>query len=295
MNWKNALLVCAMTSLVPGPISAVEIIAHRGASFDAPENTVAAMRLGYEQAADASELDIYMTKDQRVVVLHDRDTARVSGVTNKPGETVLEDLRRLPAGQWGKWKGSQFTETIPSLEEMLAVVPRGKRIFIEVKCGLEVLPELARVLHASGLNDRQLVIIGFDYQTMLQTKAQLPRLQVFWLAGADKNKKYPPVEDLIAKARAAGFDGLNLEQGFPIDSAFVKRVRKAGLKLYTWTVDDPVVARQLAEAGVNGITTNRPKWLRKQLECPGALKAPSLNAGLALTQIPSERADVDAL
>jgi len=214
-------------------------------------------------------LDIYLTKDQRIVVLHDRDTARVSGVTNKPAETVFEDLRRLPAGQWGKWKGSQFAETIPSLEEMLAVVPRGKRIFIEIKCGPEVLPELARVLHASGLNNRQLVIIGFDYETMLQTKAQFPRLRVFWLVGADKNKKYPPVKDLIAKARAASLDGLNLEQGFPIDSAFVKQVRKAGLKLYTWTVDDPVVARRLAEAGVDGFTTNRPKWLREQLSAQG--------------------------
>jgi glycerophosphoryl diester phosphodiesterase len=269
MNWKYALIVCAMTSLLTGPISAVEIIAHRGASFDAPENTVAAMRLGYEQAADAGELDIYLTKDRRIVVLHDGDTARVSSVTNKPAETVLEDLRRLPAGQWGKWKGSQFAETIPSLEEMLAVVPRGKRIFIEVKCGAEILPELARVLHASGLNNRQLAIIGFDYETMLLAKAQLPRLQVFWLVGVGKHKKYPPVEELIAKAKKAGFDGLNLEQGFPIDSAFVKQVRGAGLKLYTWTVDDPVVARRLAEAGVDGITTNRPKWLREQLSAQG--------------------------
>jgi glycerophosphoryl diester phosphodiesterase len=269
MNWKNALLVCAMTTFITSPISAVEIIAHRGASFDAPENTVAAMRLGFEQAADAGELDIYMTRDQRIVVLHDRDTSRVSGVTNKPAETVLEDLRRLPAGQWGKWKGSQFAETIPSLEEMLAVVPKGKRIFIEVKCGPEVLPELARVLHGSGLNNRQLVIIGFDYETMLQAKAQLPHLRVYWLVGADKNKKYPPVKDLISKAKAASLDGLNLEQGFPIDSAFVKQVHKAGLKLYTWTVDDPVVASRLAQAGVDGITTNRPKWLREQMSAQG--------------------------
>jgi glycerophosphoryl diester phosphodiesterase len=243
----------------------VEIIAHRGASFDAPENTVASLRLGYQQEADAGELDIHLTLDQRIVVLHDDDTARVSGVTNNAAETLLDDLRKLPAGQWGKWKGSGFSETIPSLAEVLKVVPHGKRIYIEVKCGPEILPELERVLRASGLKNDQIVLIGFGYETMVQAKAKFPELRIFWLVGADENKKYPAVAELIAKARAANLDGLNLEKGFPIDAAFVGEVRKAGLKLYTWTVDDPAVARRLADAGVDGITTNRPKWLREQL------------------------------
>jgi glycerophosphoryl diester phosphodiesterase len=84
----NRRLVCAMTTLVTGHISAVEITPHRGASLDAPENTVAAMRLDFEQAADAGELDIYLTKDLRIVVLHDRDTARVTGVTNIMGSSM---------------------------------------------------------------------------------------------------------------------------------------------------------------------------------------------------------------
>jgi glycerophosphoryl diester phosphodiesterase len=268
MCGKFLLLLCAMTPLIARPMLAVEIVAHRGASFDAPENTVTAMRLAYEQAADAGELDIYLTRDGRVIVLHDRDTGRVTGVTNKPAATTLADLRRLPAGQWGNWKGSRFTDSLPSLEEMLACVPKAKRIFIEIKCGPEVLPELERVLQASGLDRSQVVLIGFGYDTMRQAKARFTRLQVFWLVGADKNKNYPAVEDLIAKARLAELDGLNLEQGFPIDSAFAGQVHDAGLRLYTWTVDDPAVARRFVAAGVDGITTNRPKWLREQLSSP---------------------------
>jgi glycerophosphoryl diester phosphodiesterase len=74
------------------------------------------------------------------------------------------------------------------------------------------------------------------------------------------------LETLLKKAKAAGFDGLDLDYKFPINSEFVAKIRKAGLQLYAWTVDDPVVASQLTAAGVSGITTNRPGWLRKQLK-----------------------------
>jgi glycerophosphoryl diester phosphodiesterase len=245
---------------------AVEIIGHRGASFDAPENTLSSFKLGYQQKADADELDIYLTTDGQIVVIHDGNTARTSGVTNKVATQSFADLRRLDVGQWGKWKGNGFSEKIPALSEVLALIPEGRRLFIEIKCGPEVLPELGRVLQRAGKKPEQTVLIGFGYDTMKQAKAAFPHLQVLWLAGADsKTKKYPPVDELIRKAKAANLDGLDLESGFPMDSAFVQQVHGAGLKLYTWTVDDPELARKEAVAGVEGITTNRPGWLREQL------------------------------
>jgi len=83
----------------------VEIVAHRGASWDAPENTVAAWRLAWEQGADAAELDTYLTKDGKMVVLHDGSTQRTTGVDLRVAETTLAELRALDAG---KWKGEQF-------------------------------------------------------------------------------------------------------------------------------------------------------------------------------------------
>lgn len=245
---------------------AVEFIAHRGASYDAPENTVGAMRLGFAQGADAGELDVHLSADGRIVVIHDFDTARVAGVSNVVARTSAEALTRLEAGQWGKWRGTPFQERIPLLDDALETVPDGKRLFIEVKCGPEILPELERVLARSRLRAEQKVIIGFDWETVRQAKERFPNLQVFWLAGADKNKRYAPVGELIEKARGAKVDGLNLEKGFPIDRGFVEQVRAAGLKLYVWTVDEPEVAARLVAAGVNGITTNRPEWLRQAVE-----------------------------
>ena len=245
---------------------AVEIVGHRGASYDAPENTLASFTLGYQQNADGDELDIYLSKDRKVVVIHDPHTGRVSGITNQVSTTSSRALRRLNVGDWGKWKGKGFAEKIPLLSEVLKIVPPDKRLFIEIKCGPEVLPELRRVLRSTRTRPEQTVLIGFDYETVRQAKAAFPERQVLWLAEADKKTKiYPPVDELIEKAKAAKLDGLDLNSGFPIDAEFVKQVHDAGLKLYTWTVDKPEVARKEAAAGVDGITTNRPGWMREQL------------------------------
>lgn len=258
-------LVAACSLFCPDTIFAVDLIAHRGASHDAPENTLAAFRRGFEQGADAVELDLYLTADRRMVVIHDRDTGRIASITNRVDQTSFKELRRLEVGQWGKWRGKGFSEKIPSLDEVLRLVPKGRRVFIEIKCGPEILPELEKALKRSRLKPAQTALIGFDYETVRQAKARFPRLEVSWLAQANKQKQYPPVDELIQKAKAAGLDGLDLNSGFPIDSAFVDKVHAAGLKLYTWTVDDPAVARDESAAGVDGITTNRPGWLRTQL------------------------------
>jgi len=246
----------------------VNIIAHRGASHDAPENTLAAFRLGFEQGADAIELDLHLTADGKIVVIHDGDTGRISSVTNHVDKAPFADLRRLEIGQWGKWRGRGFSQKIPTLDEALQLVPAGKRVFIEIKCGPEILPGLEQALKRSGRTPAQTALIGFDYETMRQAKARFPHLEVSWLASANKQKQYPPVEELIQKAKAARLDGLDLNSGFPIDSAFVAKVHAAGLKLYTWTVDDPKVAGEEVAAGVDGITTNRPRWLRERIGTP---------------------------
>jgi glycerophosphoryl diester phosphodiesterase len=243
----------------------VDIVAHRGASYDAPENTLSSFKLGWEQGADADELDIYLTKDGRIVVLHDKSTKRTAGLDRNVNELTLDEVRALDAGssKGPQWKG----EKIPTLAEVLAIIPDGKRLFIEIKCGPEVLPELERVIKASGKQDKQLVIIGFGYDTMKQAKARFPALVTLWLQGPKKESQglQPTVDELIDKAKAAKLDGLDLSSGFAIDEAFVAHVKQAGLQLHVWTVDDPALARKLAKLGVDGITTNRPAFLREQL------------------------------
>src|SRR5438552_9814499 len=121
----------------------MEIIAHRGASHDAPENTLASVNLAWRQHADAVEIDVQFSKDGKLVVIHDNSTRRTGRVNKKVSEQTLSELRRLDVGRWrGRtWSGQR----IPTLDEVLATVPHGKRLYVELKCGPDGLAEFIRI------------------------------------------------------------------------------------------------------------------------------------------------------
>ncbi len=242
----------------------VEIVGHRGASFDAPENTVASVKLAWEQKADAAEFDVYLTKDRQVVVIHDKDTKRTAGGANKVvAESTLAELRTLDVG---KWKGEKFAgERIPTLAEVLATVPAGKRVFIEVKPGPEMVPELLAAMAASKLPAERTPVISFHAGAIAAVKTARPDVPAYWIVSLNTKDKAPPAAELVAKAKEIGADGLDLSASPALDAAYAKSVRDAGLKLYVWTVNDPAVARRMVGLGVDGITTDRPGWLREQL------------------------------
>ena len=234
------------------------IIAHRGASYDAPENTLAAVKLAWERDAGAVEIDVHLSKDKRIMVIHDKDTRRTSGTKMVVKETLSEDLRKLDAGLFKdpRFKG----EKIPFLEEVIGTVPPGKKLVIEVKCGTEILPILTELIRHSPKRE-QLVVISFDYEVVKGFKKELPDTPAYWLhyslAGGYKAKH-------ISMGKEAGLDGLNFRfKG--INEAFVRAVHEAGMEMYAWTVDDPEEARRLISTGIDGITTNRPAWLKQQL------------------------------
>jgi glycerophosphoryl diester phosphodiesterase len=244
----------------------VEIIAHRGASRDAPENTLASLRLGFEQGADVGELDIRLTRDDEIVLMHDPTTGRTAMVDLAIRETPLAVLKRLDVG---RWRGIAWArERIPTLEEVLAILPSGKRLFIEIKCGPEVLPPLKRVLRRMPLLS-QIAIIGFDWETMREAKTLFPQMECYWLSAfkserANKNRG-PSTERLMERALAAKLDGLNLLHSGRIDAALVRKAHRAGLKVYVWTVDNPRRAQKLAALGIDGVATNRAGWMRRRL------------------------------
>ena len=267
--------VFILTSVTAMPAAfATDIIAHRGASADAPENTMAAFRAGYAQEADAIELDVHLSKDGQAVVIHDVDTKRVAGVDRPVVEQTLEELLAHSVGDWGQWKGRGFeAERIPTLDEVLAIVPDDKRVVIEIKCGAEALPAVESAIRKAELKPAQTLIITFKLDVAVAAKMRFPDRQVYWLHSYKKDEKtgaYPDLDALIARAKEAGLDGLNLNYNFPLDKAAVDRIRSAGLKCYVWTVNDTPIARRLVEAGVDGITTDRPGALRRELASPPA-------------------------
>ncbi|EIP96702.1 glycerophosphoryl diester phosphodiesterase [Opitutaceae bacterium TAV1] len=245
-----------------------EIIAHRGASWDAPENTVAAIRLAWTQQADGAECDVYVTADDAVVLLHDPTLKRTGGVDINVSEAPLAIVREADVGalKGAAWRG----EKVPLIGEVLALLPEGKKLVVEIKGGPGVIPALKREVGkalASGLvRPGQVEFISFSEQALRAAKAAMPECRALYLSGDYKERSAEALEELIAICREAGFDGLDLDRGWPVSLSFVQRVHNAGLLLYMWTVNDPAKARDLALAGVDAIATDRPALVRAGLE-----------------------------
>jgi glycerophosphoryl diester phosphodiesterase len=245
----------------------VEIIAHRGASIDAPENTLAAVALAWAQGADAVEVDVHLTRDGRLAVIHDPDTRRTGGVDRKVAELTMSELQQLDVG---RWKSPRFTgEPVPTLESVLATVPAGKRLFVELKGGPELVPALVRVVDGShderGLRPEQMAVISFDLETVAAAKRALPRCEACWIADAGEEAPCPSLAEIAAKARARGLDGIDVAAAWPLERGLVQQICGGGFKLYVWTVDDAASGRRFAASGVDGLTTNRPGRLRAEI------------------------------
>ena len=262
-----ASLMCSISTLF-----GVDIVAHRGASHDAPENKMAATRLAWKQKADAVETDIWLSKDGKLVVTHDKNGKRTAGKDVTYLDISLAEARELDAGSWKdpKFKG----EKIPLLEEQIASIPPGKRMLVEIKTGPEIVTELARVLKQTRATEKNITVISFNFDSLKEVRKQLPHLPTLWLVGhpapnAKKNpnaKPPPTVDEMIRDATAAKFTGLDLQHTWPLTPVDLKKIKDAGLQLHVWTVNDVEIAKRWIEYGVASITTDRPGWLREQLK-----------------------------
>jgi glycerophosphoryl diester phosphodiesterase len=244
---------------VPGKTLAVEIVAHRGASYDAPENTVAAFDLAWMQGADGAECDLYLTKDGRIIAFHDKTTKRTAGVDLPVALTDFAELRKLDVGAF---KGARFQgEKPPTVEELLATAPPGKKVYLEVKCGPEIVPELLRELDRLERPVAETPVICFDAAVIAEVKRLRPDRPAYFLHNPEKIGAV----ELVALARKIRADGVDLRACAQLDEAYARVVLDAGLRLDVWTVNDVAEAVRLAKLGVRGITTDRPGWLRDGL------------------------------
>ncbi|MBP7142276.1 MAG: hypothetical protein KBA71_10245 [Opitutaceae bacterium] len=255
-------------SMLPSKVKApnpVLMVAHRGESHLAPENTLAAFNLAWARGVPAIEFDCFLTTDKRIIVIHDGNAKRTGGADLVIGETSSQELRKLDVG---RWKGEAFTgEKMPFIEEVLATIPEHGIAYCEVKCGPEILPLLREAIDRSGKRSR-ITIISFKLDVCAGAKKLMPDLPVFLLKAPDKDPKsgasLPYDDSLIQTCLSHHLDGLDLQYE-KITRALVGKSHAAGLKLIAWTCDDVDVARRLVADRVDGITTNRAAWLAGQL------------------------------
>lgn len=237
------------------------IIAHRGESYDAPENTLAAIKLAWERGADAVEVDIHLSREGEIVVIHDDTLWRTARRFGRVARKTLAQLKRLDVGKFKgeRWRG----ERIPTLGEVIATVPEQRRLFVEVKANGEMPGALSRTLGAYPISPTQLALIGKDLKLMGRLKGAFPEHESLWVCAVQDEKKGGAA--LLAAAKAAGLDGIDVRVGDWLDQGFMRRAKEADMKVYVWTVNDPEEARRLFAWGVDGVTTDRAGWLRDML------------------------------
>ncbi|MCS7238405.1 MAG: glycerophosphodiester phosphodiesterase [Thermoguttaceae bacterium] len=246
------------------------IIAHRGASGDAPENTLLAFRLAWEQGADGIEGDFRLTNDHQPVCIHDADTSRITGGKTKleVAKATFAQLRELDVG---RWKDERFAgERIATLAEVLSVLRPGGKFFLEIKGGPELVHPIAEVLRQAKADLSQIVIISFDHRTVAEVRRTLPEVTAYWLVSYEKDKETgrwkPSVDEILETLRAANAHGLGT-QGNPevVTEQFVRQIRQGGFELNVWTINDEGLARYFQQLGVDSITTDYPLRIRRAL------------------------------
>jgi glycerophosphoryl diester phosphodiesterase len=250
----------------------VWIGAHRGASGQAPENTRAAFDLAIAQGADLIECDVQPAADGRLVIHHDFELSRTSGVPGRVGDCDLSALRRL---DFGAWRGPSFAgQQILTLEELLAEYSHQTRLNVEIKVeeGSHLAVGAAVAAAVTRLSGEGRVILStFDLETFLRLRREAPRVPVALLIEAPSAGGQPPqpspadcAEAGLTVAALHGAAGLHLAHEL-VTPAIVGRARRLGLPLLAWTVDEPAEARRLAGLGVRAILSNYPADLRSAL------------------------------
>lgn len=230
-------------------------VAHRGASAIAPENTMAGFEKALELGADALELDLHLTRDNELVVIHDHTLDRTTDGRGPVQERSLEDLKRLDAGGWF---GPAFAgERIPTLSEVLDRFVGRVPLALEVKAGSAFFPGIEERL-VSALRHHSAVehtaVASFDHFALKRLKEIEPTLRTAALLVGR-----PVPISTVAAACAA--EAVALEASLVTETE-VEACRAAGLKLIVWVVNEPAHMRHFIELGVDGIITDRPDLLR---------------------------------
>ena len=250
-----------LPKIIAGHAEEPLIVAHRGASRDAPENTIPAFQLAWEQGADAIEGDFHLSKDGEIVCFHDADTKRVAGTQLVVRQSTLAELKQLDVGAT---HGVAFNGTrIPTIAEVFATIPEGKMIFIEVKCGAEIIPKLLNEIDQSGLTQEQIVVISFNKQVIQQLKIKAPQYKASWLCSFKKQETgeiTPSLATVLKTLKQIQADGLSSNTALP--ASVIEAVSQQGYEWHVWTINDLNTARRMQALGVLSITTDVPGTMR---------------------------------
>lgn len=251
------------------------LIAHRGESKDAPENTLPAFKMAVDRGF-GFECDIYLSADKRLFTFHDSNLNRTTGGKHKEkciDANWAETVSKVNVGGWGKWKGTKYDPTSPVLlEDVLKLARDGRFIYVEVKGNdPSWVPYIKDVFaKQSNATPKNVLFISFGGDVCAELKRQMPEYRVYWLTGGGSNPgkgsgEKPRVytaEDIIAILKKLGVDGVDIRfKPKTIDAEFIRKIKDAGFMFHVWTIDDLELAKLAFARGAQTVTTSCAKKL----------------------------------
>ncbi|MFE1414227.1 glycerophosphodiester phosphodiesterase [Streptomyces sp. NPDC058746] len=254
-----------MTRLsLPTSGGAIRVVAHRGASHEHPEHTMAAYRQAIADGADSLECDVRLTADRKLVCVHDRRVERTSDGRGVVSEMTYAELAAL---DFGRWKGEEHAGArVLLFEDLLREALAADRpvgLAVETKhpsrAGGRLEVELARMLKEYGLADGasgRVEVMSFSRNALTRMHRLAPGLPAVYLI----ERAVRPVRPAFATHAGPGIDLVRRDPGL------VGRLRAKGLRVRVWTVDEPEDVELCVRLGVDTIITNRPREVRKLLE-----------------------------
>ncbi|MDA2930194.1 glycerophosphodiester phosphodiesterase [Acidobacteria bacterium AH-259-O06] len=233
------------------------VIAHRGASGEAPENTMAAFERAIEMKVDLIELDIHFSKDGEIMVIHDETVDRTTDGRGAIAEMTRNEVQALDAGSWfsPRFEG----ERVPTLSEVIELVkPTPVNLLIEIKQG-RGLPHgfekrLIQAIQEHNILSR-VIVQSFNHAAVRKVKEENPSIAT----GALIDYRSP---DPVSEVKAAGAETLGLKSSL-VTREVIEKAHRNGLRVFVWTVNKLARIRKMLTLGVDGVITDYPSRVRR--------------------------------
>ena len=237
------------------------VIAHRGFSGRAPENTVAAIREAIAIGADMAEIDVTLTADERVVVIHDETLQRTTNGSGNVGDYSFDEIRSLDAGSWF---APQFAgEKVPTLGEVLDTTKGRILLNVEIKSEAVdrgISDKVAATIMERGMTD-QVVVSSFSPTALEQMHIVAPEIRTAVLY----NKEFQRGQDPVEIVRGLGASAFNI-RGSRLKAKMLRSCREHGIPVAVYTVDKPKKMKRWVKKKIDAIFTNQPDRLIEVLE-----------------------------
>lgn len=249
---KNKFFLVAILILISITNKAqTKIIAHRGFSDIAPENTLIAFQKAIEIGADYFELDVHQTKDGILVVIHDKTINRTSSnnKTGKINNLNFSELQSVRVGLSSKFGEEYNNEKIPTLKEALELAKGNIKVCVELKAD-KIENQVAELLNELDMID-QVIVFAFNDKSLVNIKKLNPEIKTLFLKSYANIKTLDFVKEINANAIGVGYDT-------KITKEFISYAHKNNIEVFKWTVNKEQEMKELIDLQIDGIITNKP-------------------------------------